>query len=92
MVCSICNVFGVVVRENSNAEYVTVLAKENNTRMKGNNENSTTAVIRLAPLGIFAIVMTLVGKQAGNMVDMRSNLLSLAFFVIVVWVALIVMG
>lgn len=52
----------------------------------------TTAIIRLAPIGIFAIVMALVGKQAGNIVEMRSNLLSLAFFVIVVWIALIVMG
>ena len=50
----------------------------------------TTAIIRLAPIGIFAIVMALVGKQAGNMAE--SNLLSLAFFVIVVWIALIVMG
>ena len=52
----------------------------------------TTAIIRLAPIGIFAIVMALVGKQAGNMAEMKSNLLSLAFFVIVVWIALIVMG
>ena len=52
----------------------------------------TTAIIRLAPIGIFAIVMALVGKQSGNIDEMRSNLLSLAFFVIVVWIALIVMG
>ena len=52
----------------------------------------TTAIIRLAPIGIFAIVMALVGKQAGNIDEMRSNLLSLAFFVIVVWISLIVMG
>lgn len=52
----------------------------------------TTAIIRLAPIGVFAIVMALVGKQAGNIDEMRSNLLSLAFFVIVVWIALIVMG
>ena len=52
----------------------------------------TTAIIRLAPIGIFAIVMVLVGKQAGSMAEMKSNLLSLAFFVIVVWIALIVMG
>ena len=42
MVCSICNVFGVVVRENPNAESVTVLAKENDTLMKGNIEKNTT--------------------------------------------------
>ena len=52
----------------------------------------TTAIIRFAPIGIFAIVMVLVGKQAGSMAEMKSNLLSLAFFVIVVWIALIVMG
>lgn len=42
MVCSICNVFGVVVRENPHAESVTVLAKENDTLMKGNIEKNTT--------------------------------------------------
>lgn len=52
----------------------------------------TTAIIRFAPIGIFAIVMALVGKQTGSMAEMKSNLLSLAFFVIVVWIALIVMG
>lgn len=52
----------------------------------------TTAIIRFAPIGIFAIVMVLVGKQAGSMAEMKSNLLSLAFFVIVVWISLIVMG
>lgn len=52
----------------------------------------TTAIIRFAPIGIFAIVMALVGKQAGSMAEMKSNLLSLAFFVIVVGISLIVMG
>ena len=33
----------MVVREKSNAESVAVLAKENDTLMKDNNENSTTA-------------------------------------------------
>ena len=42
LVCSMHNVYGVVVREKSNAESVTVLAKENDTLMKDNNENSTT--------------------------------------------------
>ena len=42
VVCSIRNVYGVVVRGKSNAESVTVLAKESDTLMKGNNENSTT--------------------------------------------------
>ena len=42
MVCSIRNVYGVVVRGKSNAEPVMVLAKENDTLMKDNNENSKT--------------------------------------------------
>ena len=42
MVCSIRNVYGVVVRGKSNAEPVTVLEKENDTLMKDNNENSKT--------------------------------------------------
>ena len=42
MGCSIRNVYGVVVRENSNADSVAVLAKENDTLMKRNNANITT--------------------------------------------------
>ena len=42
MVCSIRNVYGVVVRGKSNAEPVTVLAKENDIIMKGIIEKSTT--------------------------------------------------
>ena len=42
MVCSIRNVYGVVVRENSNADPVAVLAKENDTIMKRHNANITT--------------------------------------------------
>ena len=42
MVCSIRNVYGVVVRGKSNAEPVTVLAKENDIIMKRNNANITT--------------------------------------------------
>ena len=42
MVCSIRNVYGVVARENSNADSVAVLAKENDTLMKRNNANITT--------------------------------------------------
>ena len=42
MVCSIRNVYGVVVRENSNADSVAVLAKENDILMKRNNANITT--------------------------------------------------
>ena len=42
MECSIRNVYGVVVRGKSNAEPVTVLAKENDIIMKGIIEKSTT--------------------------------------------------
>ena len=42
MVCSIRNVYGVVVRENSNADSVAVLEKENDTLMRGIIEKSTT--------------------------------------------------
>ena len=42
MVCSIRNVYGVVVRENSNADSVAVLAKENDILMKRNNANNAT--------------------------------------------------
>ena len=33
----------------------------------------TTAIIRLAPIGIFSIVMALVGKQAGNIDEMTQS-------------------
>lgn len=42
MECSTRNVYGVAVRENSNADSVAVLAKENDTLMKRNNANITT--------------------------------------------------
>ena len=42
MGCSTRNVYGVVGREKSSADFVVVLAKVNNTLMTGNNENSTT--------------------------------------------------
>lgn len=54
--------------------------------------NMTNAIIRFAPLGVFAIVMSLVGKQAGDMETLRNNMLNFAFFIIVVWISLIVMG
>lgn len=52
----------------------------------------TATIVRLAPLGVFSIVMSLVGRQADNMEVLRSNFLCLAFFLIVVWISLIVMG
>lgn len=54
--------------------------------------NMTNAIIRFAPLGVFAIVMSLVGKQAGDLETLRNNMLNFAFFIIVVWISLIVMG
>ena len=42
MVCSIRNVYGVVVRGKSNAESVAVPVKENDILMKGNNANNAT--------------------------------------------------
>ena len=52
----------------------------------------TNFIIRLAPLGIFAIVMVLVGKQASDLVALKECFRNFAFFVIVVWISLIVMG
>lgn len=52
----------------------------------------TNFVIRFAPLGIFAIVMGLVGKQASDLGALKECFRSFAFFVIVVWISLIVMG
>lgn len=52
----------------------------------------TTFIIRFAPIGIFAIVMTLVGGLAKDVTVLKSNFVSFAFFVIVVWISLIVMG
>ena len=52
----------------------------------------TNFIIRLAPLGIFAIVMVLVGKQASDLGALKECFRNIAFFVIVVWISLIVMG
>lgn len=52
----------------------------------------TKFIIRFAPLGIFAIVMVLVGQQASDMGTLKECFRSFAFFVIVVWISLIVMG
>lgn len=52
----------------------------------------TTFIIRLAPIGVFAIVMALVGRMAGDAAVMKSNFINFAFFILVVWVALILMG
>lgn len=52
----------------------------------------TKFIIRFAPLGIFAIVMVLVGKQASDIGALKECFRNFAFFVIVVWISLIVMG
>ena len=52
----------------------------------------TNFIIRFAPFGVCAIVMSLVGKQAGNAAELRDCFFSLAYFVFVVWIALIVAG
>lgn len=52
----------------------------------------TNFIIRFAPLGVFAIVMSMVGRQAGNYTELKSSFLSIAFFVIVVWISLLMIG
>lgn len=52
----------------------------------------TNFIIRFAPLGIFAIVMVLIGKQAGDISALKECFKNFAFFVIVVWISLMVMG
>ena len=52
----------------------------------------TNFIIRFAPIGIFAIVMVLVGKQASDLGALKECFRNFAFFVIVVWISLIVMG
>ena len=52
----------------------------------------TNFIIRFAPIGIFAIVMVLVGKQASDIGALKDCFRNFAFFVIVVWISLIVMG
>lgn len=52
----------------------------------------TNFIIRFAPLGIFAIVVVLVGKQASDLGALKECFRNFAFFVIVVWISLIVMG
>lgn len=52
----------------------------------------TTFIIRFAPVGVFAIVMTLVGGLIKDVEVLKNNFLSFAFFIFVVWISLIVMG
>lgn len=52
----------------------------------------TTFIIRFAPIGVFAIVMALVGGLTEDVTVMKNNFISFAFFIFVVWISLIVMG
>ena len=52
----------------------------------------TNFIIRFAPIGVFAIVMALVGGLARDVEVLKSNFVSFAFFIFVVWISLIVMG
>lgn len=52
----------------------------------------TKFIISFAPLGIFAIVMVLVGKKASDISVLKECFRNFAFFVIVVWISLIVIG
>lgn len=51
----------------------------------------TKFIIKFAPLGVFAIVMGVVGANAA-LDDLKNCFLSLGYFVIVVWISLFVMG
>lgn len=52
----------------------------------------TTFIIRFAPIGVFAIVMALVGELAKDVAVLKNNFINFAFFIFVVWISLIVMG
>lgn len=52
----------------------------------------TTFIIRFAPIGVFAIVMALVGGLAKDVAMLKNNFINFAFFIFVVWISLIVMG
>ena len=49
----------------------------------------TTFIIKILPIGVFAIAMTVVGKNANEVSRLFINI---AFFVFVVWIALIIMS
>ena len=52
----------------------------------------TNFIIRFAPIGVFAIVMALVGGLSKDIGILKNNFVSFAFFIFVVWISLIVMG
>ena len=79
--------------------FITKVQKEQQSTINGLFESfhdvimrMTTFIIRFAPIGVFAIVMALVGGLAKDIEVLKSNIFSFAFFIIVVWISLIVMG
>ncbi|MBR5169852.1 MAG: dicarboxylate/amino acid:cation symporter [Muribaculaceae bacterium] len=52
----------------------------------------TAFILKFAPFGIFAFVMVIVGKMGSDTGQLKACFFSFAFFVFVVWIALIVMG
>lgn len=52
----------------------------------------TFAIIKVAPYGVFAIVSTIVGKQANDPEALKAMAISLGTFVLVVWCGQIIMG
>lgn len=52
----------------------------------------TFAIIKVAPIGVFAIVANIVGKQAGDTEALKSMAIGLGTFVLVVWAGQIIMG
>lgn len=52
----------------------------------------TNFIIRFAPIGVWAIVMNLVGKMSGDVDSLARSALSFALFILVLWLSLIVMG
>ena len=52
----------------------------------------TMYIIGFAPYGIFAIVASMIAKEAGNMETLMSMLSSLGFYTIIVWVGCLIQG
>lgn len=52
----------------------------------------TNFVIRFAPIGVFAIIMNLVGQRASDMENLEKAMMNIVSFVFVVWLALVLMG
>lgn len=52
----------------------------------------TMFIIGFAPFGIFAIVATMIAKEAGNMETLLNMLSSLGFYTIIVWIGCLIQG